>query len=1329
MADILELLGQIGALDAPKKNSVSTAGAIARYRQQNHAFMPPAVSSGNGEIDWSQSTAKQPAKGDSSFASDIWGFVKDAINVVDTPRAYLVSGVKELSDALYSTGWSKAVGLESDEEYRKNRERLGDASWDDFTEQADRHMGFREVWDEAHDSVGDKSWLNRVVGFAGDVALDPLTYSGTGLFAKGLNKGGSAAEKALQQAARHGGRNAIAKQLEKQSAAMGVRQNAAVINLIADAGQRGTGALTRGALKKAGLSAAEIEALGIGRLSKTVFGAAIPGTTRIAETSAATKGYFKKVFGEQGWTKAARRAKIADAQGERLFIDTMRRKGVSSAMRADAATALLSVNSIRSKAHGWFDDTVRQVHDDFGKELHQLGDEGNVLATHALESGATDPLSLKTRGLFDQTHVDVNKMGADTPYTSNYVPHIVTDDFYKLAEDRPELMQWITSPSTKQGFQKTRTLKAGDEFLGETLAEGTIKEINEISMAKLGGVKIFEDNMSHIIPMYLTKARSAILSQGQLKALKDFGAATLATKGKKSLRAFTDVEKATLKATKEAHALASAAQSVALSDGRFIRMSQSKVAKAALRVQQKENAKAILAAEHKVADLGRSRADAMAVVARTETELNAAQASLDAWVKVVGTQKGAVRRQNQATIKALEKKIAALTAKHDDAAAALQKIIDGGGKGRSKAALGFKAEVDAAGAERTALVAKQAQLADDLVRLNNVPPEFADPAMNKAAEAVSQETAKVASLRVASTTAKNTAHVADMTYSFALADHTVVSDLLTKTEGELEEAMTKLIGMPPGGARLEARKLAAVEIRDRVAFVRKLLERQGDPAWDIMAKQETQAIILDMKAWRAGRDVFDAQKVLNTMNDPAFREYIVMQADHGMTMIDDTHMMPSWINDALTVEHRMKSPQLWSEFSKQANKFNNIWKGWATARPGFMTRNAYGGMFNIWLEGGPKALKSTLQFISFWKVYKADPEHYLENALKRWDQATVDQMDAGLHTVFATGGGLVPAEVEAGLGRAKTLKPWSTDNVFIRGTRAGSENIEAVLRGGHAYDVLKRGGTADLANDIVTKWHFNYRDITDLDRTIKTVGMPFWTFYSRNLALQAHVWSHMPQKLNRSYFNAKRNLEYGNDEDVNRPGWLDEGGAVQLGDGGEGKDTPYWMPDLPSLKAITDVDKLMHPFDGRLVSDMNPLVKLPFEHVAGRKTFSGIPFKDVLSERVDGETVGREAPSWAQIPGIEQLLGALGVVDHNASGQTVMGDEQQYMGEAAFPLLGDITRLLPNQPKQEAKESENWLSFLGLGLKYNTDDSRQGEQYRRKLAAEAAAKRARELGL
>jgi len=352
----------------------------------------------------------------------------------------------------------------------------------------------------------------------------------------------------------------------------------------------------------------------------------------------------------------------------------------------------------------------------------------------------------------------------------------------------------------------------------------------------------------------------------------------------------------------------------------------------------------------------------------------------------------------------------------------------------------------------------------------------------------------------------------------------------------------------------------------------------------------------------------------------------------------------------------------------------------------------------------------------------------------------LQDMDDALGAAAASGWGLTPQEVESTLiGSKRSVNPLKADFAPIERIRHLSSRTEAVMRGAHAFDVLQRGGDVTNALARVEKFHFNYRDITSFDQAAKRVS-PFWTFYSRNMALQADIWTRFPQKLNRSYFNLKRNMELGTDEEEVLPEYMREMGAIRTPFGEDGGGKWYLTPDLPSLRFRQDFAQLtgtggegLDPL--RLLSDTGPAVKTPVQLIANRNLFTNIPFKNRLHEYdADGNVVGREAPGMLQgeipftglqVPGAGQaiqqaanLLPGTEMVD----GRLLMQDNTQSAVEDFVTVLGRQSRLDPNQPKYEQRQAASALSFLGAPVKQNTEQMIQGELYGRKVDAEEEAR-------
>ena len=95
------------------------------------------------------------------------GPIGKLIEIIDTPRAAIVSAVKEIGDLVQGEGFSVT----------------------DWWKQTEDNMFFGEVLEDWGGTTGNK-WLDFGLGFIGDVALDPLTYlAGAGLVLRGARAG------------------------------------------------------------------------------------------------------------------------------------------------------------------------------------------------------------------------------------------------------------------------------------------------------------------------------------------------------------------------------------------------------------------------------------------------------------------------------------------------------------------------------------------------------------------------------------------------------------------------------------------------------------------------------------------------------------------------------------------------------------------------------------------------------------------------------------------------------------------------------------------------------------------------------------------------------------------------------------------------------------------------------------------------------------------------------------------------------------------------------------------------------------------------------------
>jgi hypothetical protein len=1232
------------------------------------------------------------------FKSGAMGLLK----AIDTGRAFGVSGIKELTDTIYGSRVGAALdsvmGV-SDEERAKALENQGTGSWNDFVQQGKRGIGFREVMDTTSESQGTgstgKGGLFSVAGFAGDVIGDPLTYLtlGTSTAAGGATRGSA------RVAIADGSGKMLSKELAETAFEKGLLEAPGVKQLVADAAVRGRGAITARGLARNGIDDATREALGIPALARTLGkdGIRIPGSTAVANLAEDFKGSVKNSLRTTDAAQSLRKL-APNPLGSRNLDRIIFSRAASVGEKFDAVATKTTINKSLAEARNWAVTAEQKIAKSptLGKKFKALTrDEGRAL-THAIETGSMDGMAPEVRAVFSQMRDELKTMGVELgDLGPNYVPHMVSDDFRALARKNAEAARVLVSLDSDVGFQMKRVygLNPGQEskFLGETLTTGTIEELNGISVKKLG-VKVFEDDVRDTLPRYISQMSEAAARAKQVQLLTDKGIVReLAVKESEVLVPRSAEEKALLKQAREQIKAARAEEKVALKDGTVLRRKELGIAREATQARRVQIGAEIDAIDNKLKDAARSRMTAETRLARATSKQESIQHSLDEWTQVVKKERGSARRKALSEVKKLESQLADV-----------QKNLDNYTPSPGNKPL---AELTA---RREALATEAATLkdkADELLLKVNEPgagPLPSDRRVAQASAALQSQQLKTAGLSDEATQAASV-------FDAVLAEQRLTVEELNLAEAELDKIWDQATKLP-GRDKAGTQELAQ-EYRNRVNLVREILHREGlDDASKAMATLEAQALMADVKALTAGAKVADMDAMITALSTKKFQTESTQFVNQGMKRIGETMQIPGWLEQALKVDPvRMNAVQA----NKYVRKFYNLWKGYAILRPGFHVRNAYTGMFNIYMEAGAGSFPNVVRAHQFDVMAMKHPDKFMEMAVKKWGPEEAEMLNAAYSAMRGTGAGQAAGEFTSGaLHASKKLNPTSSDFAALKLNQRGGEWVERHLRTAHAYDVLKRGGTIDQAMDTVNKWHFNYTDISQFDQGMK-LAVPFWMFYSRNIALQAQTWVRNSVKLNRTYMNVQRNWSVGQEDDPYVPEWFGEAGAIRMGGPGANGAQKYLFPDLPGVQAPSQFDELTTPWTGKFLGDVGP-AKLPFELLAGKQFFSGIPFK---GQPVDAGIGG-------------QALGALGLAPTSASGKPMVDDRLQYAINTLLPGAGQLDRYagLGGDGNAERANYSRLAALTGIGVRENNDRSRRGEQYRLKLEADKARTRERILG-
>lgn len=395
------------------------------------------------------------------------------------------------------------------------------------------------------------------------------------------------------------------------------------------------------------------------------------------------------------------------------------------------------------------------------------------------------------------------------------------------------------------------------------------------------------------------------------------------------------------------------------------------------------------------------------------------------------------------------------------------------------------------------------------------------------------------------------------------------------------------------------------------------------------------------------------------------------------------------------------------------DKVQGGWKWFATIpNPGFHVRNFAGDLQNAYLATtAPKLVKNV---VKSGKVLRHLNRQ--EAALRTFETAFRGNT---LGATIKVGGKRVPVEdvireaersgaIRSGYHRELMEQMGRTDaDAGLRkaGTKAGRglrraiQNREDVVRLATFIAKREEGLSVENAAAAAAKYHFDYQDLTALERNVLRRALPFYTFSARNIPLQLRSYIERPGKFaNYQKIREEMAKAFGIDLDKMESGleefeqrsaplpvkWKGHEFTVSLGPSG------LPLTDLNEMPMGADPTKWADEWFQRGMSMVTPIAKSPLELGANINFF----FRDQIESE---ESPLVPAPKWvAKLP--KPLRSKLGVVDDYV-------DKRTGKKVVAWPAKADyIANQLPG-PVHFAKEvSREGLrpgqSFGGRLLRY-----------------------------
>ncbi len=429
-------------------------------------------------------------------------------------------------------------------------------------------------------------------------------------------------------------------------------------------------------------------------------------------------------------------------------------------------------------------------------------------------------------------------------------------------------------------------------------------------------------------------------------------------------------------------------------------------------------------------------------------------------------------------------------------------------------------------------------------------------------------------------------------------------------------------------------------------------------------------------------------------------------------------------------------PAAMGDFQKKYLSLVNWWKAMAISTTGFIWRNTLGGFWlNHQIAGVPLSTHTRVLGIR-WMAKRAGNGDVMAG-LNRMVQDNVNvnlpagfkigsgfnstvsidevrmfrnwyasgvaesgQVTQEIHSVLDTMGSMTRKEK---LAKGGTWNPAKAEFYPAAGIRILNQDAEFMLRGAVAHHTMMTGGSVDDAFRQAENFHFNYSDLTNTERKMKMV-VPFWTWQKNiipvllsSMGKNPKAWARLQQ--------VKGELELHSDEEGIVPDFFAENMGIRT-PWKWNNDRVYVLPDLPFRDMSRWLKEAENPKDmwkspaRAVVESSLPWFKLPIELWAGKQTFADIPI------------TGRyqQAPVWAEIPVLKQVLQSAGILQTNSNGQLKMRDNHIYMLDQFHPLFARIRRLVPNEEgKQERHFATIINTSLGLGIRMNTPRAQRGQ--------------------
>lgn len=439
--------------------------------------------------------------------------------------------------------------------------------------------------------------------------------------------------------------------------------------------------------------------------------------------------------------------------------------------------------------------------------------------------------------------------------------------------------------------------------------------------------------------------------------------------------------------------------------------------------------------------------------------------------------------------------------------------------------------------------------------------------------------------------------------------------------------------------------------------------------------------------------------------------------------------VPSEVRDSL--ERVLQIYTSDDQLGRWIKAYNNLlgkWKIAVTAiNLGYRVRNTMTDMWNMWVSPDGPSLSEI--------VYYGGKAAALQRRIKKGDpKAVAIWQEAYRGSIFS---GLFPGDVQTQaqmlnyFGSKRAL--WYNKKFLALGGKIMTDFNKVAENWGRLTHYLYRidnGYDSLEAARYVRMAHFDYEDLTALEKRVFKKILPFYTWTRKNIPYQLQMLVQQPGRM--AAF-PKFGLEMeeaftGEDGKVGIPNFIRNNMGIAFGN-------TYYLPQL----GITDLGKIENLMDSSIpwrerVSGfsgmLSPAIKMPMEFLTGISLLTGQSIGGGPNPR---NPISNEAATFLQALGLGDLAD-VGITSRNVNG------ERMY-GAGASPWIGYLAGLIPytnlfvNQLSDIKREQRGRMApfmsnILGIStFRYDQETSLAVEQFKIEEEARRLMQKLRDEGV